>query len=879
MAWLAACGTLRVPPEPDRRLNVKSTGTMFESNNGYRFAALPEPNTSVVRVSVRYPVGAADDPPGKEGLAHLVEHLLFDVEIDRDGQKTSIGAQLGRIAQWWNAETTLDHTSYETMVLPDSLDELIRLEVDRLTVGCAGLTREIVAREREVVLNELRWRRGTSGAAMMKQINEAVFPEHHPYRAVDTIESVSKLQLEDVCGFLVGPYRRGKAIVVASGAVTGASLQAAAGHHFGRAARRDVTTKRAVPPVAEPQTGTLRIKGDVDEPTLMVTWPLPPMHSRDYRILAMAWPYMPGRLEGFALTYNWGHSAGISLLGGAHAPVLALSVTLDSADKLDDAITAAKKAAEYSFRAVHRAGEADEDSWRYVWQNRVESVLASWESLGDRNDTVADFMQYEAGDTVLVGRVEELVTSKGSAARALAETWLSPDRARFLLIEPDTATVGTRRKTYQGGAEAHAVFVDPALADRPLLMPQALPTLQSERYTLANGLRVVLWPHGASPIVQGRLIVDSGRAHEPAGQEGVSSFVGADAVGEDTMVYTGRALSTRVDDLVKQLAMELRSPGYELSDEVKGVMRGQLRLARAKERMTFTHAYLAALYGADHPYARMPMTEDSLDHISRDSVMSWARSHVVPKNSILVLAGSFDPALVKKHVVYNTDMVSAGSNSPVQVREPVSQQAFVPGISAKPSPTVFIDVGFVGGRGVDRDHARRLVLAAVLESQLGQLRARKALSYGFGAEYEARPGGGLWSIAGDVDAARAGEAAAAIITILGDMRANPESYRTAFVLARQKVLEGLLVDTTSSAGIVRQLSYLARFDIADDFYARVAQSVAGLTLATFHPFLAKELAASGQVFGAFGNADAVQEAIKAAKAVPPAAAGIVDPFK
>src|SRR5262249_46938711 len=74
---VCACGGLIKPPEPDRRLDVHVTGTMFESDRGYQLAALPEPGASVVRIDVRYPVGSADDPPGKEGLAHLVEHLLF----------------------------------------------------------------------------------------------------------------------------------------------------------------------------------------------------------------------------------------------------------------------------------------------------------------------------------------------------------------------------------------------------------------------------------------------------------------------------------------------------------------------------------------------------------------------------------------------------------------------------------------------------------------------------------------------------------------------------------------------------------------------------------------------------------------------------------
>jgi len=141
--FVAGCGALLKPPEPDRRLAVHTSGDLFDSSTGYRFAALPEPSAQFVRVVVRYPVGSSDDPPGKPGLAHLVEHLLFDVELDRNGAKPSIAAELGRLALSWNAETTPDYTSYETTAVPSALGELLELEADRTTIGCAGLAPEI----------------------------------------------------------------------------------------------------------------------------------------------------------------------------------------------------------------------------------------------------------------------------------------------------------------------------------------------------------------------------------------------------------------------------------------------------------------------------------------------------------------------------------------------------------------------------------------------------------------------------------------------------------------------------------------------------------------------------------------------------------------
>src|SRR3982750_1499137 len=107
-----ACGTLIKPPDPDRRLNILTDGMVFDADRGYRFVVLPETAANVVRVDVRYPVGSVDDPPGKEGLAHLVEHLLTEVELVHDGVKTSLDGELSRVALSFNAHTSEEATTY-----------------------------------------------------------------------------------------------------------------------------------------------------------------------------------------------------------------------------------------------------------------------------------------------------------------------------------------------------------------------------------------------------------------------------------------------------------------------------------------------------------------------------------------------------------------------------------------------------------------------------------------------------------------------------------------------------------------------------------------------------------------------------------------------
>ena len=289
LGLLAACGQVLKPADPDRRLDVHMTGGMFEVGTGYRVVVLPEPASSVLRLIVRYPVGGADDPPGKAGLAHVVAHVL-------EAEKS---VELGRLALAWNAVTEADATTYEVTAVPGALDELLGLEVAHLAPGCAGVAPESFERARQAVLGELRQRDGAA-AQLQEVIREQAYPPGHPYRAVATADSVANVTLPDACAFLAGPYQRGTVTVVASGAVDEPALRAVAAQRFGKLAERAPSTRPAVAPVVA-QHARARAPGPVDEPTLVVTWPLPQANTRDYRLLSMLWRAIPYDLAAASL--------------------------------------------------------------------------------------------------------------------------------------------------------------------------------------------------------------------------------------------------------------------------------------------------------------------------------------------------------------------------------------------------------------------------------------------------------------------------------------------------------------------------------------------------------------------------------------------------
>src|SRR5262245_34013823 len=79
--------------------------------NGLRFVIMPDPTTQLVEVDVRYEVGSREDPLGKAGLAHLVEHLMYQQKPDGPTTKP-LFFFIEQLSTFVNAYTNWDSTHY-----------------------------------------------------------------------------------------------------------------------------------------------------------------------------------------------------------------------------------------------------------------------------------------------------------------------------------------------------------------------------------------------------------------------------------------------------------------------------------------------------------------------------------------------------------------------------------------------------------------------------------------------------------------------------------------------------------------------------------------------------------------------------------------------
>ena len=149
----------------------------FTLDNGLDVVAIPDRRVPVVTHMVWYRNGSADDPIGQSGIAHFLEHLMFKgTERHPAGEFSKVVSALGGQE---NAFTSYDYTAYFQRVAREHLPVMMGFEADRM----AGLSfdDDVVAPERDVVLEERRMRVETDPSAQLSEAMAAALFVHHPY--------------------------------------------------------------------------------------------------------------------------------------------------------------------------------------------------------------------------------------------------------------------------------------------------------------------------------------------------------------------------------------------------------------------------------------------------------------------------------------------------------------------------------------------------------------------------------------------------------------------------------------------------------------------------------------------------------------------------
>lgn len=222
--------------------------TAFTLDNGLQVVVIEDHRAPVAVQMVWYRVGAADEPAGKSGIAHFLEHLMFKGtdEVGPGEFSAIVEAQGGSD----NAFTSWDYTAYFQRVAADRLDLMMKLEADRMRD--LRLPEAEVLTERDVILEERNERTDSSpGALLGEQMRAAQFL-NHPYGLpiIGWRHEMETLSREDALAFYAEHYAPNNAVLVVAGDVTPDQVRALAETHYGPIAPSDSIAPRQRP--AEP---------------------------------------------------------------------------------------------------------------------------------------------------------------------------------------------------------------------------------------------------------------------------------------------------------------------------------------------------------------------------------------------------------------------------------------------------------------------------------------------------------------------------------------------------------------------------------------------------------------------------------------------------
>lgn len=218
-------------------------------DNGLELFVITNDRAPVISQYVWYRVGGADEPPGRSGIAHLLEHLMFKgTPTVPDGEFSKIVTRLGGND---NAMTSWDFTAYFQKVHKDHLELVMRMEADRM--ANLVLDEQEVLTERDVVLEERRQRTDNRPENLFWEQVDAALYRAHPYAVpiIGYADEIAQLTREDALAFYDLHYAPNNAAVFIVGDVTMADVLPIAEATYGQLPRKEIPERRwtRVPPL------------------------------------------------------------------------------------------------------------------------------------------------------------------------------------------------------------------------------------------------------------------------------------------------------------------------------------------------------------------------------------------------------------------------------------------------------------------------------------------------------------------------------------------------------------------------------------------------------------------------------------------------------
>jgi zinc protease len=846
-----------------RQFHFEHEIELFEASNGMRIAMLHDARTNLVTVDVRYPVGSAEDPAGKSGMAHLVEHLSF-LSRAEDGGPT-LFERLGDDALWFNAWTNVDETHYTEVGFAEQLDGLLALEAQRMGQSCDRLDEKLFLRERDVVLEETA-ERGSTLDGTAQEILETIWGKGHPEARGVSSREIATAELADACAFMEDHYGPDQAILVITGdfdkQVVSESLQ----KHFGALHKHGVTA-RAELPAPSFDGKTSEHTADIEDPTAVLYFPAPAWGTDDVAPYILATAYLRSDLAKLRDEHDWIEDVAVSTVGGQRQRAIAVMVSVNDPAHFDEAIELVHKT------TVELGGhKLPYGSFSPMVRRMQAEYLGGYDSFLGRGTWIADYLMYTQHQWFFLREMAAFDELNAAATKQWANWNFTDERMHIAKITPSgkegtESTFSVATDSRVSDVQPWRSPVDPADAQKPIAAATERVDTEIVEFELPdNGLRVLLARDPKSPVVDARIVYPVGTAADPDDRPGLAYAtaylvepdldvrdaivrekvrwaleLGTDItfdVDENSTTFTARGLGVFADWTVWRLFYMLDYSVFP-TESIDAMHKAAAR-AGDPDHDIRSSALRENLFGKDHPYAGDPLTGDDIRRIGRKDCEGFRGQHYKARGATLIVSGGFEIEAMEQEIAELFSRWDGGSPAaiaPIPRPHPTKGPTWL-AFRDSSQTQVQLTIAFATGSDPEKDRAGRLVLEEMLKDRVRVARESLAATYGVQASY----GTTYLAISGVLDPDRGGEAAAALLAELTRLRSGEADLAEDFVRARRRAMAHALADSAGASDTADDLVFAATHGLSNDYFAELARDVGRLTLDDVLRLIASDLA-------------------------------------
>lgn len=555
-------GTVERAEKPDFQLklppyNLNSVDYNFPS--GLRVIFQADHSQPVVAITTVVDRGSTNDPIGKEGIAHFVEHMWFRSEHPDLSDPTGVK----RLPKTWdilselgcdlNASTSDDWTNYMSVCPSTSLPSLLRLESLRMTNAIDGVKPAVVDTEREVIRNELRMRyENDNFSQVLPYLFDRLYPDGHPYErlGIGSHESLANCTLPDIQKFVFDNYIPSNTTIVIVGDFDIADAGKLIAENFDPKLLVDpknptaplklidekdvpprVSGPAKEPPAPKDQTmGTF--EAAVEDPMVVLGWTVP----GGYRGQDSIYQLTAGVAGNYIAAYFRendsrvkANEVGCFLWESKIDSKVICAIPLKTSDVNPDQI--AQRAADqvafmwdadYNYDPVNNIRYVDVQLSRYKQEN-LAGILRSLDLYatvgGGRATDIAHHAHFTGSAAYHTDAMNDTMSVNGTAITDTAYKYLRRERMVNVFLKPipedELVMDAASNTTYIAATGDDGVLrstIDPKSITAEVIRDFTItPDLSSIiDKTLPNGMRLVVLPHGEAPLVEVGLYTHGG---------------------------------------------------------------------------------------------------------------------------------------------------------------------------------------------------------------------------------------------------------------------------------------------------------------------------------------------------------------------------------